>query len=77
MSPHKLRHTFASILVALGNDPSYVMGQLGHTDPAFTLRVYTHMMRRDAGERDRLRTLVEGAHVNNPPRAVAHRPTLV
>jgi len=61
VGPHKLRHTFASILVALGNDPSYVMGQLGHTDPAFTLRVYTHMMRRDAGERDRLRALVEGA----------------
>ncbi len=61
VSPHKLRHTFASILVALGNDPSYVMGQLGHTDPAFTLRVYSHMMRREAGERDRLRALVAGA----------------
>ena len=60
LSPHKLRHTFASLLVALGNDPAYVMGQLGHTDPAFTLRVYTHMMRRDPGERDRLRELVDG-----------------
>lgn len=57
LSPHKLRHSFASLLVALGNDPAYVMGQLGHTDPAFTLRVYTHMMRRDSGERDRLRAL--------------------
>jgi hypothetical protein len=38
-----------------------VMGQLGHTDPAFTLRVYTHMMRRDAGEREALKALVEGA----------------
>lgn len=60
LSPHKLRHTYASLLVALGNDPAYVMGQLGHTDPAFTLRVYTHMMRRDQGERDRLRDLVDG-----------------
>lgn len=60
ISPHKPRHTFASVLVALGNDPAYVMGQLGHTDPAFTLRVYSHMMRRNAGERDRLRALVEG-----------------
>jgi integrase len=60
LSPHKLRHTFASLLVALGNDPAYVMGQLGHTDPAFTLRVYAHMMRRDAGERDRLQALVGG-----------------
>lgn len=60
LSPHKLRHTFASILVALGNDPAYVMAQLGHTSPNFTLRVYTHMMRREPGERDRLRALVEG-----------------
>ncbi len=58
---HKLRHTFASILVALGEDPRYVMGQLGHTDPAFTLRLYTHAMRRDDGERERLRALVQGA----------------
>jgi integrase len=61
LSPHKLRHTFASLLVALGNDPAYVIGQLGHTDPAFTLRVYTHMMRREPGERERLQALVEGA----------------
>lgn len=60
VSPHKLRHSFASLLVALGNDPAYVMSQLGHTDPAFTLRVYTHLMRRDQGERERLRALVDG-----------------
>jgi hypothetical protein len=35
------------------------MGQLGHTDPAFTLRVYAHMMRRNPDERERLRALVE------------------
>jgi hypothetical protein len=34
------------------------MAQLGHTDPAFTLRVYAHMMRRSEEERERLRTLV-------------------
>jgi integrase len=39
ITPHKLRHTFASILVAIGKDPTYVMQQLRHTDPAFTLRV--------------------------------------
>jgi integrase len=61
LSPHKLRHSFASLLVALGTDMADAMAQLGHTDPAFTLRVYTHMMRRDQAERDRLRALVEGA----------------
>lgn len=40
ISAHKLRHTFASLLVACGEDPAYVMAQMGHTGPAFTLRVY-------------------------------------
>src|SRR5690349_7062071 len=30
LTPHKLRHTFTSILVALGTDPGAVMDQLGH-----------------------------------------------
>jgi integrase len=58
LTPHKLRHTFASILVACGEDPASVMAQLGHTDPAFTLRIYTHLMRRDPAERARLKALV-------------------
>jgi hypothetical protein len=36
------------------------MQQLGHTDPAFTLRVYSHMMRRNEAEREALKALVEG-----------------
>lgn len=57
-SSHKLRHTFASILVACGEDPASVMYQLGHTNPAFTLGVYAHMMRRGQNERKRLQALV-------------------
>ena len=34
--------------------------QLGHTDPAFTSRVYAHAMRRDEGDKERLKALVEG-----------------
>lgn len=60
ISPHKLRHTFASVLIAIGKDPAYVMHQLGHTDPAFTLRVYAHIMRRSPQERAKLKALVEG-----------------
>src|SRR5438093_1445138 len=60
VTAHKLRQTCASVLVMLGEDPAHVMGQLGHTDPAFTLRVYTHAMRRDEGAKERMRALVEG-----------------
>jgi integrase len=60
LSPHKLRHTFASVLVAIGKDPAYVMQALGHTDPAFTLRVYAHVMRFSDDDRARLKALVEG-----------------
>jgi integrase len=61
LTPHKLRHTYASILVALGVDPGSVMDQLGHADPGFTLRVYRHGMRRGPEAKERLRALVGGA----------------
>ncbi len=60
VTAHKLRHTFASILYVRGEDPPYVMAQLGHTDPGFTLRVYARAMRRDEGDKERLKALVEG-----------------
>jgi integrase len=63
LSAHKLRHTFASLLIALGEDPASVMRQLGHTDAAFTLEVYTHMMNREPEERNRLKALVKGERV--------------
>jgi integrase len=67
LSAHKLRHTFASVLIACGEDPASVMAQLGHTDPGFTLRVYTHAMSRDSAERARLKALVEGESESNEP----------
>ncbi|HEX3391959.1 MAG TPA: hypothetical protein VHS55_05310 [Solirubrobacteraceae bacterium] len=35
------------------------MDQLGHADPAFTLHIYRHGMRRDTTAKQRLRALVE------------------
>ena len=76
LSPHKLRHSFASLLVALGNDPAHVMAQLGHTDPAFTLRVYTHVMRRGPGERDARswRAAIGHKRAQTPPTRPPDRP---
>lgn len=67
LTPHKLRHTFASVLIACGVDPISVMKQLGHTDPAFTLRTYAHMMSREPGERARLKALVNGERIAAVP----------
>jgi len=39
---HSLRHTFASAVIAGGADQGHVARLLGHTDPAFTYRVYVH-----------------------------------
>jgi integrase len=48
ITPHKLRHTFASILVAIGKDPTYVMQQLGHTGPGLHP---SRLLARDAPQR--------------------------
>jgi integrase len=40
---HDLRHTFASILLGQGMDITYVSEQLGHANPATTLRVYAKL----------------------------------
>jgi len=48
VTPHSLRRTFASMRAAAGDDPVYIAEQLGHTDPRFTLTVYTKAVKRKA-----------------------------
>jgi len=45
-SPHALRHTYASVNLARGEDLAYVSRQLGHANPAITLAIYTHFIPR-------------------------------
>ena len=61
LTPHSLRRTFASVLYAIGEDPPTVMAEMGHTSPGLALRIYARAMRREEGERERLRALVEGS----------------
>jgi integrase len=61
LTAHKLRHTFASLLLAHDPDPANAMAQLGHTDPGFTIRVYTQLLRRSVQERESMRALIDGA----------------
>ncbi|KUL40768.1 tyrosine-type recombinase/integrase [Actinoplanes awajinensis] len=46
---HALRHFFASTLLDAGESIKAIAEWLGHSDPAFTLRVYTHLMSSSQG----------------------------
>jgi integrase len=67
LTPHSLRRTFISLLLAAGEDAPFVMQQVGHTDPKVTLGVYAQVMFRRDGERERLRELLQATiHVPEP-----------
>jgi integrase len=42
---HDLRHTYASLLLAQGENVKYIQNQLGHSSPTITLNVYAHLMK--------------------------------
>jgi integrase len=46
VTPHSLRRTFASLALAAGRDPRWVMAQLGHADARLTLNVYAQVVQR-------------------------------
>ena len=50
VTPHVFRHTCASLLFAEGKSPKQVQMWLGHTDPAFTLRTYVHLLDDGLGD---------------------------
>jgi integrase len=60
-SPHSLRHTYASLLLADGVSPAYVQEQLGHASIELTVGTYGRWLRKRApGAVDRLDQVPEG-----------------
>ena len=82
LSPHCLRHTYASILLADGVSPVYVQEQLGHATIELTVSTYGRWLKKKApGALDRLdsvqvnyvaaeacgsKVVAEGAYAQNP-----------
>jgi integrase len=53
VTPHTLRRTYISFMLAAGFDLPYVQEQVGHQDPSTTLKIYAQVIRRP--DRDNLR----------------------
>lgn len=54
ISPHKLRHGVASLMVASGVHMRVVAEQLGHRNPALTARIYAHIVPQHQADAIRL-----------------------
>jgi integrase len=74
LTHHGLRRTFASLLFAKGEPPTYVKAQMGHTTANLTLAIYAKEMDRRDGEPERLKALVEGADWTDKGTRVPNQP---
>lgn len=69
---HDLRHSYITLSLLAGADPLTVSRQVGHANPAFTLRTYGHLLQRAQREAaDRLGSLLGGGR--NGGRNGGHR----
>jgi integrase len=65
---HELRHFFASVLLDQGESIKAVAEWLGHSDPSFTLKTYTHLMpSSDARTKGAISSLYERRTVSDSP----------
>ena len=54
VTPHTLRRTYITVMLAAGFDVPYSQDQVGHADPTTTLAIYARVIRR--ADRDALRS---------------------
>ena len=72
VSFHNFRHTCASLLFESGKNIRQVCDWLGHTDPAFTLRTYVHLMDEGVGDAAFLDALVGNPVATRDPQTAAN-----
>jgi integrase len=66
---HALRHFYSSALLDGGESIRAVSEYLGHADPGFTLRVYTHLMPSSA---ERTRKAIDAVFAPDEPPRISH-----
>jgi integrase len=69
---HTFRHTCASMLFESGKNVRQVCDWLGHSDPAFTLRTYVHLMDGGLGGADFLDAAVGNSWATRHPETAAN-----
>jgi integrase len=74
ITPHSIRRTFISLMLAAGENPRDVMEWVGHADPGLTMSIYAHVLKRGPDAKRLARELVSfGDNVGRadkpPPRA--------
>ncbi|MEV5599768.1 site-specific integrase [Streptomyces sp. NPDC052496] len=70
---HALRHFYASVLLDAGESIRALSSYLGHSDPGFTLRTYTHLMPSSEGRtRSAVDTLYRAVAVQDHGPQTAH-----
>ncbi len=70
---HAARHVYASVLLDAGESIKALSEYLGHSEPGFTLRVYTYLMPNSEA---RTKKAVDRALVERRPTALQRPPTM-
>lgn len=71
---HALRHSYASVRLDAGENIKALSGYLGHSDPVFTLRTYTHLMPISASRtREAVSTLFDSGAKRQVAQAESNR----
>lgn len=73
---HALRHFYASVLLDGGESIKTVSERLGHADPGFTLRTYTHLLpQSDTRTRDIIDTALQTFPTQSAPKSTSSETT--